>query len=82
MMNAAAFPEPVRSPHSGHPFRRSLPARVLMPLPVHEPEVVAAMERAALRSAPVDWKRISVQDVKDFLLAYCACFVAALAFIS
>jgi len=53
-----------------------------MPLPVHEPEVVAAMERAALRSAPVDWKRISAQDVKDFLLAYCACFVAALAFIS
>jgi len=26
-------------------------------------------------------RRISVQDVKDFLLAYCACFVAALAFI-
>lgn len=66
---------------SGHPFRRTLPRRVLLPMPVHEPEVIAAMERAALRSPPVDWKHVSVQDVKDFLLAYCACFMAIMAFI-
>lgn len=66
----------------GHPFRASLPRRVLLPMPVHEPEVLAAMERAALRSQPMDWKRITVQDVKEFLLAYCACFMAIMAFVS
>jgi len=51
-------------------------------MPVHEPEVIAAMERAALRSAPMNWKRITVQDVKEFLMAYCACFMAITAFLS
>jgi hypothetical protein len=66
----------------GHPFRASLPRHVLTPLPVPEPEVLAAMARAGLRSEPVNWKRITLQDAKDFLLAYCACFVALMAFIS
>jgi hypothetical protein len=61
-------------------FRRNLPARVRtrlhMPLPRLEPEVEAAIERATLRSPPVNWRRLTGQDVRDFLLAYCACFVA------
>lgn len=68
---------------AGHPFRRSLPAHVLRPMPVHEPEVEAAMAgEMAVRSKPVDWKHVSLQDVKDFLLAYCACFLAVMAFVS
>lgn len=66
----------------GHPFRAALPRHVVGPLPMPEPEVLAAMARAKLRSDPVNWKKITVQDVKDFLLAYCACFVALMAFIS
>ena len=34
-----------------------------------------------LRSPPVDPKRITRQDVTDFLLAYCACFLAVSVFI-
>jgi hypothetical protein len=30
---------------------------------------------------PFEW-RLSVQDVKEFLLAYCACFMAVSAFIA
>ncbi|MEO0032865.1 MAG: hypothetical protein RIS94_2623 [Pseudomonadota bacterium] len=69
---------------AGHPFRRTLPAHVLRPLPVYEPEVEAAMERETLevRSREVDWKHIGLQDVKDFLIAYCACFMAVMAFIA
>lgn len=71
---------------AGHPFRRTLPAHVLRPLPVLEPEVVAAEQRAearaALRSRDVDLRAIRIQDVKDFLLAYCACFIAVMAFIA
>lgn len=82
MMNGPPTPSP--SP-TGHAFRRGLPARVLLPLPVPEPEVVAARERmnrlAAMRSPPVNLRRITMQDVKDFLLAYCACFIAVSAFI-
>lgn len=66
----------------GHPFRATLPRRVLLPMPVFEPEVQAAMARAALRSQPMNWKRITVQDVKEFLMAYCACFMAIMAFMS
>ena len=70
---------------AGHPFRRTLPAHVLRPLPVLEPEVEAAMKALqrpeSLLSPPVDPKHITVQDVKDFLLAYCACFMAVSAFI-
>ncbi len=63
-------------------FRSTLPARVFIPMPVHEPEVAEAIVRAELRSKPVDWKHVTLQDAKDFLLAYCACFVAMIAFIS
>lgn len=70
---------------AGHPFRRSLPAHVLRPLPMFEPEVEAAMSALQLpegvRSRPVDPRHITLQDVKDFLLAYCACFLAVSVFI-
>lgn len=70
---------------AGHPFRRTLPAHVLRPLPRFEPEVEAAMSALQLpegvRSKPVDRRKITRQDVKDFLLAYCACFLAVSAFI-
>lgn len=86
MFDSAPHPTPrsgsVFGKAPGHPFRATLPRRVLLPMPVHEPEVLAAMERAALRSQPVDWKRITLQDVKEFLMAYCACFMAIMAFIS
>jgi hypothetical protein len=100
---------------AGHPFRRSLPARVLAPLPQPEPEVLAAMaraeaaaeERLAAAEKPLfDWESaprplspdceaalvmpappqrsplVSRQDVKQFLMAYSACFLAVSAFIS
>ncbi len=73
-------------PGQPHPFRRNLPARVrarlhaAMPRP--EPEVEAANARAALRSPDLDWRRITAQDVRDFLLAYCACFIAVQTFLS
>ncbi|KUR75440.1 hypothetical protein [Novosphingobium sp. FSW06-99] len=67
-------------------FRRNLPERVRvrldMPLPRLEPEVAAANERAALRSPPVNWRKLTAQDLRDFLLAYCACFVALQAFLA
>ena len=70
---------------AGHPFRRTLPAHVLRPLPRLEPEVELAMasqsQRSELRSPPVNPRQITLQDVKDFLLAYCACFIAITAFI-
>ena len=70
---------------AGHPFRRTLPSHVLRPLPDFEPEVEAAMARQSaldgLRSPPVNPRRITRQDVKDFLLAYCACFLAVSVFI-
>jgi hypothetical protein len=74
---------------SRHPFRASLPRHALRELPRHEPEVVAAMKRseallreAEIRSKPVNLRRISVQDLRDFLIAYCACFFAIMAFIA
>lgn len=65
-----------------HAFRAALPKAMLRVMPEHEPEVAQAMERARLRSKPVNPGMITAQDVKDFLLAYCACFLAVLAFIS
>ncbi len=72
-----------------HSFRRSLPTHVLRELPRQEPEVVAAMRRAEerlreleVRSEPVNLKRITMQDLRDFLIAYCACFMAVMAFIA
>jgi hypothetical protein len=50
-----------------HPFLASLPPHVRY---VAEP------------LPPRRRMRLTVQDVKDFLLAYCACFVAASAFIA
>ncbi|MBF9152927.1 hypothetical protein [Novosphingobium jiangmenense] len=74
---------------SRHPFRASLPRHALRELPRHEPEVIAAMKRAEallretdIRSEPVNLRRISMQDLRDFLIAYCACFLAIMAFIA
>ena len=74
---------------AGHPFRRTLPAHALRPLPQFEPEVeqVLAMIHAStmqvpeMRSPPVNPRKITLQDAKGFLLAYCACFIAVSAFI-
>lgn len=74
---------------AGHPFRRTLPAHVLRPLPRFEPEVEQALavigagaaQLSEMRSPPVDPRKLTLQDVKDFLLAYCACFVAVSTFI-
>lgn len=50
-----------------HPFLASLPPHI----------------RGEMHEGPPQrtW-RITVQDVKDFLLAYCACFLAVSAFIA
>lgn len=70
-------------------FRASLPRHVLRELPRYEPEVMAAMRAAEerlraidVRSDPVDLRRITMQDLRDFLIAYCACFLAVMAFIA
>ncbi|HEY6868305.1 MAG TPA: hypothetical protein VI199_00995 [Novosphingobium sp.] len=65
-----------------HPFRASLPRRVLRELPRHEPEVIQAMGMAAGTRSPrrAAW-RISTQDLKDFLIAYIACLLAAMTFL-
>lgn len=72
-------------PATPHRFRRSLPVRIRArldaPFPELEPEVAAAMKRAALRSPPVNWRRLTAADVRDFLMAYCAAFVALAAFL-
>ncbi len=79
---------PVVPGQPGQPnlFRRTLPERVRtrldMPLPRLEPEVEAANARAALRSPPVNWRRLTAQDLRDFLLAYCACFIALQMFLA
>lgn len=78
---------------SRHPFRSALPLRVLRRLPQYEPEVqarIAAMEfqEAEFTEADVsaDGPRkrrfITMQDVKDFLIAYVACFMAVSAWLS
>lgn len=51
-------------------------------MPSHEPEVAAAIERQALRSPDLDWRHLTMQDARDFLLAYCACFMALQVFLS
>ena len=59
-------------------------------MPQPEPEVLAAILRsetaavevAAPERRAVRWPRLTLQDGKDFLLAYCACFMAVSAFIS
>lgn len=51
--------------------------------------MVSAMRRAEerlreveIRSEPVNLRRITMQDLRDFLIAYCACFMAVMAFIA
>jgi hypothetical protein len=74
------------TPGKPHLFRRNLPvgvrARLHAPMPRPEPEVEAANARAAMRSPDLDWRRITAQDLRDFLLAYCACFIAVQTFLS
>lgn len=71
-----------------HPFRATLPLRALRTLPRPEPEVRAKMEQAErdhgdeAGDGPRKEPFLTIQDVKDFLLAYCACFMAASAFLS
>lgn len=89
-MNRSLAPAPVAAYGTArNSFRASLPRHVLRELPSYEPEVVAAMRRAEerlremdVRSEPVDLKRITMQDLRDFLIAYCACFMAVIAFIA
>jgi hypothetical protein len=86
MIKRHSLNSPARNPElAGHPFRRTLPAHVLRPLPMFEPEVeeamAAAMNRIELRSPPLDPRKLTLQDAKDFLIAYCACFLAVAAFI-
>lgn len=50
-----------------HSFRASLPPHV--------------RKSAGAASQPARW-RVTAQDVKEFLIAYCACFMAASAFIA
>lgn len=53
---------------SRHPFRASLPPHILN-------------TRSAEPARTRRMLRVSAQDVKDFLLAYCACFIATTAFL-
>lgn len=76
-----------------HPFRATLPRRVLRSLPELEPEVAARLAADAAASdaaasaadtiiAPRKrWLGISTQDVKDFLIAYTACLLAVMTFL-
>ena len=57
----------VTSDIARHPFLQSLP-----------PHVRAGVEALPLPRAPL----ISLDDVRHFLIAYCACFMAVMAFIN
>jgi hypothetical protein len=51
---------------AGHPFRRSLPPRVLQRLPQHEPEVAAAMARGEDAERPLwDWREEGQRFASD-----------------
>jgi hypothetical protein len=73
-------------PGRPHAFRRQLPVRVRArldaPLPQLEPEVEAANARAALRSPDVDLRRLTRKDWREFLMAYCAMFIALQVFLA
>ena len=65
-----------------HPFLKSLPRHVR-----HGGEAAAGRRgRLAARLAGLRFRLRSdagaMQDARDFLLAYCACFVAVMAFIA
>jgi len=74
-----------------HPFRASLPAHVFDiedNVPQHEPEVLAAMNGAAtpsqeiwINDAKLEWWRLTRSDVRGFVSAYLAVFLAVLVFI-
>ncbi|MES2493101.1 MAG: hypothetical protein V4579_07475 [Pseudomonadota bacterium] len=72
-----------------HPFRATLPLRTLRRLPNAEPEVQARMAAGGGNSAGASTDRppararrfVTKQEVKDFLLAYCACFIAVSAYL-
>ena len=67
-----------------HPFRATLPLRTLRRLPRHEPEVQARIDAChgvEAGQAPVRRSWLTAQDVRDFLLAYIACFLAVSAFL-
>lgn len=62
------FAQPAEVPPARHPLRLALDARRHQ----RRTRLWAALRRV----------RPAGQDMRDFLLAYCACFVAAMAFIS
>ncbi|WP_298197321.1 hypothetical protein [Novosphingobium sp.] len=75
-----------------HPFRATLPRRVLRSLPEVEPEVAARLAATAEDAATAPaaeapeaklrrWPGITTQDVKDFLIAYIACLLAVMTFL-
>ena len=76
-----------------HPFRATLPRRVLRLLPEVEPEVAARLAESACQveaqpaasatteAKPQRWLGITAQDVKDFLIAYIACLLAVMTFL-
>ena len=55
----------------GHPLRRKIAA-----MPVRYLSDVETERR------PLRWHAISKQDVKEFLMAYCACFMAVMGLIA
>lgn len=61
---------PSRRPAASHPFRQSLRFAVLrqQARSHREPERIAG--------------RFSLQDLREFLMAYCACFLAVSTFIA
>lgn len=67
-----------------HPFRATLPLRTLRRLPRHEPEVQAridAYEGVTAEQPQARRPLLTAQDVRDFLLAYIACFLAVTAYL-
>lgn len=88
-MNTAGFTiGTARYGGTRHPFRATLPRRVLRTLPQPEPEVLARIEaaeavqvEAPIQPASQSRFAVTVQDVKDFLVAYTACLLALLTFL-
>ena len=68
-----------------HPFRAALPPHVLGEEQAFDPRrrmiAVTRAEEQPLRQ-PKRKAWLTLQDVKDFLMAYCACLVCVTAFIS
>ncbi|WDF73594.1 hypothetical protein [Novosphingobium sp. KACC 22771] len=81
-----------------HPFRQTLPPHVRVDRPVASPGHEAQAHKALAadwlkrhaQAAPHlvvararHWRRgLTMQNLREFLLAYCACFVAVMAFIA